>query len=161
LEVDIQQKDHEVGVKINELEDSILEWQTANFLLSDNCRVANYCLAERFHSWHQTVPLLQSWLGSEDKLHQTVYWSAFYAAYQEELNAMGEMRSLLSTYTKKEYKDLAFVKVVPQLKNLNEQRQSRSETFDHMYTNVAKQLKQTVRQCDKVFYEIQEREKLW
>ena len=87
LQEKIKQQTGDVETKIEKLEDAILEWQSANFIINDHCRVANYVAAERFQNWHQTVPLFQSWLSSEDKVHQSIYSTAVLAGYHDELQA--------------------------------------------------------------------------
>lgn len=92
MEGNIKERTNEVHRKIAKLEEAILEWQTANFIINDNCRIANYFAAERFHNWHQTIPLLQSWLWSEEKSHQCLYSSASFAGLYEELQAYYDIR---------------------------------------------------------------------
>jgi hypothetical protein len=98
LEGNIQGRTSEVHNKIKKLEEAILEWQTANFIINDNCRVANYFAAERFHNWHQTIPLLQTWLASEEKIHQCIYSSASFAGLFEELQAYHDVKEQIQVY---------------------------------------------------------------
>ncbi len=52
------------------------------------------------------------------------------------------------------------MKLIPPLKQINEQRQVRSEAFDQLHLKVMKQLRSFVRQCDNIHAEIQDREQV-
>lgn len=52
------------------------------------------------------------------------------------------------------------MKLIPPLKQINEQRQIRSEAFDQLHLKIMKQLRSYVRQCDSIQAEIQEREQI-
>lgn len=91
LEESIVERTSEVHHKIHTLHDAVYEWQTSIYLLNEHMRIAGYYLSDRFHIWHQTIPILNSWFSSEDKVHQSIYNTSWLVGLHEEIRAMAEI----------------------------------------------------------------------
>jgi hypothetical protein len=157
LEGNIVSRIDEVKNKVQNLNQAVLEWQTANYIVGQQCQKSCADSAEAFHAWNQYIPILNTFLSNESKIHYSIYLSAQLVGLVDELDAQKDIKQILTDFAEKHYPDVSKSKALP-LKQINEQRQQRSEAFDQLHWKLVKQLRYYVRQCDNLQQEIEERE---
>lgn len=84
-----------MDLKIRKIQDALVEWHAASQIVSSNCQTSVYHAAEKFHTWHQTVPSISCWLANEARVRSTIYASASMIGMQEEILAQQELKKQL------------------------------------------------------------------
>eukprot|EP01031_Cornospumella_fuschlensis_P033138 gene33138-40090_t len=157
----------EIGGRINDvhnqtelLKQASYEWQASHNILADNYERFLYQYYEKLNVWNQTVPVMNTWLNSEGQLQRSIYASAWLFGLQTELNAQVEIKKLLEDFEETHYSRLSSIPAnqLPTMKQVQEQRQGRSEAFDQLHWRLLKQLRLMVKQCDYLQLEIESRE---
>lgn len=143
-----------------QLKQASYEWQASYNMLVDNYERFLYQYYEKLNVWNQTVPVMNTWLNSEGQLQRSIYASAWLFGLQTELNAQTEIKKLLDDFEETHYSRLSSIPAsqLPTMKQVQEQRQGRSEAFDQLHWRLLKQLRLMVKQCDYLQLEIESRE---
>jgi hypothetical protein len=95
LDRNITTRINEVQARIYSLSESVIEYQIANYLTNTECHAAALDNAEVFHYWNQHIPLLNTYLSNESKIHYSVYLSAQLLGLIEELDAQKDVKQIL------------------------------------------------------------------
>ncbi|RYH28960.1 hypothetical protein EON65_10240 [archaeon] len=150
----------DVHNQTNLLKQASYEWQASHNMLVDNYERFLYQYYEKLNVWNQTVPVMNTWLNSEGQLQRSIYASAWLFGLQTELNAQTEIKKLLDDFEETHYSRLSSIPAsqLPTMKQVQEQRQGRSEAFDQLHWRLLKQLRLMVKQCDYLQLEIESRE---
>lgn len=160
LESNIKLRASEVDFKIRKIQDALLEWHAASQIVSDNCQTSVLYAADKFYNWQQVVPSISCWLANEARVRSTIYATASMMGMSEEMIAQRELKQQLQDFSDQYYKDVSQQSRLPPLKQINEQRQHRSEVFDQLHLKLVKQLRGYVRSCDSLEQEIIQKEQL-
>jgi len=95
LETTIDQSVSEVKGRVQQLKKAVHEWQAANVIAFKQCQISNNNTIEKFHNWYQSVPLLNSLIQMEGKVHSSIYSSALCHGMQQELEAYHDLKQQL------------------------------------------------------------------
>lgn len=157
---EIRSRADEVNMQSAQLKDAAFQWQAANNFVQDCCQRASYRAYDKFQSWTQITPVLNTWLNSEGQLQRSIYASSWLFGMHTELIAHSEITALLQDFEETHYSKLSQIPThqLPTLKQVQEQRQARSEAFDQLHWRLLKQLRLMVKQCDYLQLEIESRE---
>lgn len=156
----IRSRSEEVRQQTEKLKAAAYEWQAANNTVVDSCQRAGFHAYDKFQSWQQSAPVLNTWLNCEGQLHRSIYASGWVFGLQTELYAQSEVKKMLTDFEDSHYSKLNQIPAsqLPTIKQVQEQRQIRSEAFDQLHWRLLKQLRLMVKQCDYLQLEIESRE---
>jgi hypothetical protein len=80
---------------VQNLNEAVLEWQTANYIVSKQCQKATADSAEVFNVWNHHIPILNTYLSNESKIHYSIYLSAQLLGLFDELDAQKDISQIL------------------------------------------------------------------
>ena len=76
----------------------MLEWQTANYIVDTQCQASVLDNIDSFHTWNQFIPILNTYLSNESKIHYSIYLSAQLLGLVDELDAQKDIKQILQVW---------------------------------------------------------------
>lgn len=75
-----------------------MEWQTANYIVNTRCQSSVLDNIESFQTWNQHIPILNTYLSNESKIHYSIYLSAQLLGLIDELDAQKDIKQILQVF---------------------------------------------------------------
>lgn len=159
LKQDIESKNDEVQKKIERLNEACLQWKFANQLCGDVCTTSRNFSYDAYRRWLMIQPVLQVSLGLDSRISNSIYASAQLEGYTEELLAHFEVKEVFQKFGEENYKSYQNLETKSP-KQLSDERQQRSQSFDQMHIGMMRKLNRLLNSCETLQQDIFNREEL-